>query len=221
MIRVSALLALWIVLALVNWPVLADEANPIATGQAAEATAQAAYAQATRQAVQATAQAQATRQALEVRATQQALDAQATQQAYDLSVAATATASMQQLRSTTQAAIAEQEQLFAERERVAIEGNRSLRSLVMGGGLALLAVMAGLMIWGARRLVSLAEARLHEPPIQIIEGDDLEEPPETRRPVALLPPTVESGPQLITRPLPPVEASPWSAAEIESLLGES
>lgn len=239
MIRFLALPLLLIALLLVA-PVQANDMDsPAATAQAAQATVNAAWGQATAQAEQATAQAiqataeahatvqaaqaqaQATAQALEVRATTQALDAQATREAHAASLDATSTADAQELRATTQAAIIEQKQLLAELNRRAIERDATQQKLIIGGGLFLLLVVVATIVWQARRSTPTeTQSQATEPRGDVIEG---EFEVWDEQPIALLPApggttAAPPKPRLVARPLPPIEKSPWSSAEIEELL---
>jgi hypothetical protein len=132
----------------------ADAAWTLATAQAAETTATAQWI-ATATPAAATVQAQATQDALAAEGTRQAIFARATQTAYEQAVQATATAQTFQVTATKAAAIAEQDRLFIEMDRLTLERSRRLSLLYTWGPWVITAVFVALAIWAVRRLVAV------------------------------------------------------------------
>ena len=137
----------------------ADTAWLLATAQAAEATVTAQWV-ATATPAAATAQAQATQDALAVEGTRQAIYAQATQTAHDQAVQATAAAQSLEVTATKAAAIAEQDQLFIEMDRLTLERSRRLAPLYTWGPWVMTAVCVALATWAVRRLIPVLQERL-------------------------------------------------------------
>jgi hypothetical protein len=189
-----------------------------AAAGAAQATADAAWSQATATAqwiatatpAAATQQAQATQDALEVWATRQALNLEATRAAQELSAAATATSQTQMATATKAAAIAEQDRIIAEMDRLTIEREKTLQPIYRWGPWLLVALIGsavGLLVRQLARGRSTGGVIPPLPPDIIIEcGQGDPAPPETQctTPALLPPPSPASKPRetrAVLRPL--------------------
>ena len=209
-----------------------------AAARVAQATADAAWGQATAQAVAATATArwvatatpaaatagaQATQQALQTEGTRQAIYAQATQASHEQSIQATVTAQVCQLTATKAAAIAEQDRLFVEMDRMTVARNKMLNPLYIWSPWVLMALFIALTVWAARQLLPLLKDRLRveswgggliEGEMIAIRSNDVSDGPDVTQPSRQSEPQdLSASPKVLTCP-PWQTSAPWHCTPV-------